>query len=264
MKLARRRNTKVRAKAPERAGRPAPEAAESRQIAMELIDWSFAVRPLNVAHVGRLGDAAHLPAISVWEFEPGRYRGIDGYHRWRLAKARGAKTVSAGVQQFPPGKAGEKAFDFACVQSNLQHGLPLTREERDRAVVRIWNRWGHSGARADGETLDGLGVLFNLTKQRIHQILSANHRGELSRAPLARQEAASLPRSELRPPPIGRRSTGGRFSTFGRFSAGTRRLSRLLADTDFVGRLLREHRSEALKELQEVRGLIDQILASKS
>src|SRR5206468_4844530 len=77
---------------------------------------------------------------------------------------------------FPAGKQGEKAFDFECVQSNMEHGLPLSREERDRAIFPIWERWGAS--RVEGETLDRLGKIFNPTKQRIHQIVRSGPHAE--------------------------------------------------------------------------------------
>jgi hypothetical protein len=150
----------------------------SRRIALDAIDWSLAIRTINVEHVGRLADAAVLPPILVWEFETGRYRGIDGYHRWRLAKSRGETTVVAAVHRFPAGAAGEKAFDLECVRANLRHGLPLTRDERDRAIVRIWRRWGQREG-GEGETLEDLGRLFNLTKQRIHQIVAAAQRSDV-------------------------------------------------------------------------------------
>src|SRR5438876_1172048 len=140
-----------------------------RHIATDAIDWSLALRSINLEHIERLSGAERLPPIKVWEFSPGHFRGIDGYHRWGVAKERGDRHVEVIVRHFPAGKQGEKAFDFECVQSNMEHGLPLSREERDRAIFRIWERWG--GARVEGETLDRLGQIFNLTKQRIHQII---------------------------------------------------------------------------------------------
>jgi hypothetical protein len=257
MPAARRAAAKGRSSSPVKLPLPAQRPPEQYRIPIDSIDWSSAIRPLNVAHVGRLGDAAQLPAIAVWEFERGKYRGIDGYHRWRLAKARREQTVSAAVQHFPAGEAGEKAFDLACVRSNLQHGLPLTREERDGAIVRIWSRWGRSSLRAEGETLDTLGSLFNLTKQRVHQIVSAADAAEAARVP--QRSAAKARRSRT-----GRRAAPGRYSTFGRFSAGTRRLSRLLADADFVSALLRERQSEVVRELHQIRQMIDRILGANS
>jgi hypothetical protein len=164
------------------------------------------------------------------------------------------------VPQFPKGREGEKAFDFECVQSNLQHGLPLTREERDRAIMRIWNRWGDRSATSGAETLESLGKLFNLTKQRVHQILSA--------AALPEQPSADA----RRPDPLGdvgtaasrtgRRAVPGGFSNFGRFSAATRRLSRVLEDAELIRDLLRQRRPEILEELRQLRGLIDIVVGS--
>jgi hypothetical protein len=231
--------------------RPAP----LRQIPIDAVDWSLAIRPISVDHVERLAAVAQLPPVKVWEVQPGQYRGIDGFHRWRLANERGDQTVAAIVRHFPNGPEGEKAFDFECIQSNLAHGLPLKREERDRAIVRVWSRWGQQGERSSGETLDSLGKLFNLTKQRIHQILVANlNGGGILEAP------GSDPNGELEPRRKSRISVPGRFSNFGRFSAAIRRVTRLLGDTDFVGALFRERQPDAVKELHRLRALLDELI----
>src|SRR5229473_3147736 len=203
----------------------------------------------------REGSGAQLPAIKVWAFQPGRYRGIDGYHRWHLANDRGDKVVEVIVRQFPKGREGEKAFDFECVQSNLQHGLPLTREERDRAIMRIWNRWGDRRTTWGAETLESLGKLFNLTKQRVHQILSAAEPPEEPTVDERRPDTfGDLGTAASR---TGKRALPGGFSNFGRFSAATRRLSRVLEDTELIRDLLHQRRPEILEELRQLRGLID-------
>src|SRR5262245_30229286 len=82
------------------------------QVPSDAIDWSFAIRSISLPHMERLAAATRVPAITVWEFLPRQYRGIDGYHRWRLAKDRGDKSVAAVVQHFPKGEEGERTFDF--------------------------------------------------------------------------------------------------------------------------------------------------------
>jgi hypothetical protein len=230
-----------------------------QQVPIDAVDWSLAIRPISSDHVERLAAVAQLPPVKVWEFQPGHYRGIDGFHRWRLAKERGEKTVGAIVRRFPKGNEGEKAFDIECVQSNLAHGLPLKREERDKAIVRIWSRWGQHAERSSGETLDSLGKLFNLTKQRIHQILVANL-GDTSRSMLGQESLE--PGAELETRRKSRVSAPGRFSNFGRFSAAVHRMTRLLGDTDFVGALFRERQPEAVHELHRLRALLDELLES--
>jgi hypothetical protein len=236
-----------------------PIAAEAkRQIATEAIDWSLALRSINLEHIERLSGAERLPPIKVWEFAPARFRGIDGFHRWRVAKERGDKHVEVIVRHFPAGRDGEKAYDFECIQSNLEHGLPLSRDERDRAILRIWQRWG--GARVAGETLDHLGQIFNLTKQRIHQIVRSGDRHEASLdGPSAAGAAAGRDDHGGQSPK--RFRANGRFSSFGRFSAATRRLSRLLADTDVLGELLTQRRSEVVEELLQLRQRLDLLIA---
>jgi len=252
------KKTRTRPKGAGPSPGPAIQGTKTREISTDAIDWSGAIRSISVDHVERLAGAAQLPAIKVWEFQPCRYRGIDGYHRWRLAKDRGHNVVEVIVLQFPKGREGEKAFDFECVQSNLRHGLPLTREERDRAIMRIWNRWGDRRTTVGAETLESLGKLFNLTKQRVHQILSA-------------AESSGEPPADERPSVIledpgtaasrtSRRAIPGGFSNFGRFSAATRRLSRVLEDADLIRDLLRQRRPEILEELRQLRGLIDVVV----
>lgn len=111
--------------------------SETRELPIETIDWSLAVRNIQRGHIGRLAGAASLPSVVVWEYEKGRFRGVDGYHRWYLAKLRRQETIHAIVRHYGSGPSGEKQFDFDCIRLNIQHGLPLTREERDRAIVRL-------------------------------------------------------------------------------------------------------------------------------
>jgi hypothetical protein len=247
--------------------RPAAQRPASQEIPLASIDWSYTLRAINVEHVERLAGAASLPPIAVWEYQPRRYRGIDGYHRWRLAKHRGAAVVPALVHRFPSGPAGEKAFEFECVRTNLQHGLPLTREERNRAIARLWNRWGRTHAHPGGHTLDDLGRLFNLTKQRVHQILAARpaeldeRRAAAFDRDSAGPGAAPAARLNTLPPAGGRVGRPGRFSTMGRFSAATHRLKNLLRDVEFVSDVLDEDRSAALGQLRELQTLIDEVLS---
>jgi hypothetical protein len=240
--------------------------ANVQRIPIDAIDWSFVIRPISLEHVDRLAAASQLPPIKVWQVQPGKYRGIDGYHRWRLAKRRGDKDVDASIFRFPQGESGERAFEFECVKSNLQHGLPLTREQRDRAIVRIWNHWGGAAHRSgSGITLDQLGKLFSLTKPRIHQIISSKTEmtGRSGDALLS-DEDTKEDDSDLsdRHRPV--QAHPGGFSTFGRFSSATARLSRLLSDEDFVGKLFRERNPEVLKVLVKLRALIDNVVTAKA
>jgi hypothetical protein len=253
------------------AGVPSKAAGLLRKVLTTAIDWSYTLRPINIEHIERLGGATRLPPISVWEFQPGRYRGIDGYHRWRLAKHRGEPLVEATLHRYPQGPAGEQAFEFEAVRSNLQHGLPLSRDERNRAIARLWSRWGRGEGRPGGYTMDDIGRLFNLTKQRVHQILIAQQAAETwvpdpvqaGGGETSRNRSAEPPAQAARMPASGRVGTPGRFSTFGRFSAATRRMRNLLRDDPFMAALWRQHRVEALAQLRELQGLIDNALAGR-
>lgn len=206
--------------------------ADVRQLALEVIDWTSALRSIKADHVERLAGASRLPAIRVWERRPGEYCGIDGYHRWRLAYERCDRFVKALVHRYPDDSAGERIFEIECIRSNIRHGLPLSRAERDAALRRFWSRWGRSRERPAGETLDTVGVLFNLTRQRVHQILTA---GEFE------DERG--------------------FSDFGRFTAATRRMSTLLDDTALFQALLMERPSEVQTILAALQARIAVLLA---
>jgi hypothetical protein len=210
--------------------------------------------------VDRLAGVQDLPPIKVWEYAPSRYRGIDGYHRWRVAKNAHQKLVTAAVLHFAPGDEGRRAFDIESVQSNMRHGLPLTRDERDRAITQLWSRWRRTPERPDGLTLAQVAELFGLTKPRIHQILSRslNDRSEGSSA--AGNTAA------VAGPEIGQRQSGRRMSSpkpggvsgFGRFTAATKRLTTLLQD-EIVLEALRARPDDVAHLLATLRGLIERI-----
>lgn len=211
---------------------------EVDHVPIDAVDWSFAVRSLNSEHLERLAGAARLPVIKVWEVQPGQFRGIDGYHRWRVLKTRGHTTLPVVKCHFAQGKAGERQFEIESIRSNVQHGLPFTKAERDRIIRRFWTRWRQPQSPGDEVTLEELGKLFNLTRQRVHQIIGAG-------------------KTELAP----RR---GGFSSFGRFSAATHRMSTLLTDSAFLRELLQERESEVTTALRELGKLIDGVLKQKA
>lgn len=274
----RRRRTPTMVRVKSKSGRSRPATATKRarsspavlniqSVPIDAIDWSFSIRPISMDHVDRLAAATQLPPIKVWQFQAGKYRGIDGYHRWHLAKARGDKAIETIICRFSQTESGERAFEFECIRSNLQHGLPLTRHQRDRAIARIWNRWGRAAKRSKrGITLDQLGKLFNLTKARIHQIVSSTSEfgSETDLGPLDEHgpnvTSELDARGHLRP----FQAHPGGFSSFGRFSSATVRLSRLLADDDFIGKLLHEGNPEVLRVLVRLRALIDHVVIPKS
>jgi hypothetical protein len=247
----------------------APVGAESREISIDSIDWSEAVRGIDPEHARRLASAATLPPVVVWEFEKGKFRGIDGFHRWQVAKARGSRTLGVVIRRYAAGPEGQKRFEFDCVQMNIKHGLPLTRDQRDRAITRLWNRWGRSSKRLDGMTLDEIAHTFNLTKQRIHQVIVSNAtsqpatgNAELAAAPVTLEES---PRPGAGPQVMkGSRGRATGFSTLGRFTAATKRLSTVLSDVQFVRQLIQSHQVEVRELLLDLRALLDTFLVPDS
>ncbi|MFC6564154.1 ParB/RepB/Spo0J family partition protein [Actinoplanes utahensis] len=85
------------------------------------------------AHVRLLAESGTaLPPILVHR---GSMRVIDGMHRVRAARLRGADTIEA---RFFDG-SDEEAFVVA-VKANRAHGLPLTFAEREAAATRLISR----------------------------------------------------------------------------------------------------------------------------
>jgi len=201
---------------------PPQRQPEVRQVPVNAIEWSFVIRAIDITHLERLRGAARLPAIKVWEVMPGVYRGIDGYHRWRVARDRGEGHVLAILYRFASSSEGEKAF--------------LTKAQRDAAILGFWSRWGRADGRPHGETLDSIGKLFGLTRQRVHQIVSLNAGSD---------------------EPSGEHG----FSSFARFTAATRRMSTLLADSAFLDQLVDERADDVLNGLRELDHAISAVLA---
>jgi hypothetical protein len=236
-----------------------------REVLVKDIDWSLALRGVSRAHIERLAGAVMLPAVVVWEQETGRYRGIDGFHRWYLAQKRGQRAIEAVVRHYDEGEAGERQFDLDCISMNIQHGLPLTRVERDRAVIRIWNRWGRRASRPDGISLDELGRTFNLTKQRIHQIITSRQCSKPTSSearPAADSELIATAHqlgSDLATTSETEVARSG-FSEYGRFTAAARRLTTVLGDMNLVQHVLVDHPEEVRSILREIRDRLEALL----
>ncbi|GHG51853.1 ParB N-terminal domain-containing protein [Streptomyces griseocarneus] len=84
----------------------------------------------NPEHIRALAESdAQLPPIVVM---PSTMRVIDGMHRLRAAELRGATEIE--VRYF---EGEEKDAFVLAVESNVTHGLPLTRDDRKAAAARI-------------------------------------------------------------------------------------------------------------------------------
>lgn len=92
-------------------------------------------------HIDLLAVAgSRLPPILVHRAS---MRIIDGMHRWRAAVQRGDDTIE--VEYFDG--TMDEAF-LRAVSANVEHGLPLTRPDREAAVVRIIASHSHMSDRA--------------------------------------------------------------------------------------------------------------------
>lgn len=85
---------------------------------------------IDPEHVRRLAesDAEFQPILVHRE----TMRVVDGMHRVRAVKLRGRQTIAA--QWF---EGDEREAFLLAVESNVRHGLPLSREERKHAALRI-------------------------------------------------------------------------------------------------------------------------------
>ncbi|MDG9716052.1 winged helix-turn-helix transcriptional regulator [Streptomyces sp. DH24] len=85
---------------------------------------------IDLEHVQRLAesDAEFQPIVVHRE----TMRVVDGMHRVHAMRLRGHHTLAA--QWF---EGDEQAAFLLAVESNVQHGLPLSREERKQAALRI-------------------------------------------------------------------------------------------------------------------------------
>lgn len=85
---------------------------------------------IDPEHVRRLAesDAEFQPILVHRE----TMRVVDGMHRLRAVKLRGRNTLAA--QWF---EGDEREAFLLAVESNVKHGLPLSREERKHAALRI-------------------------------------------------------------------------------------------------------------------------------
>lgn len=117
---------------------------------------------IDLEHVRRLAE-------SEAEFQPilvhrKTMRVVDGMHRVHAAKLRGQHTIA--VQWF---EGDEQAAFLVAVESNVRHGLPLSREERKQAALRILSRhsdWSdRSIAKMSGLSAKSVGVLRRQTTE---------------------------------------------------------------------------------------------------
>ncbi|MEU0844631.1 ParB N-terminal domain-containing protein [Streptomyces sp. NPDC005962] len=122
-----------------------PSAVEPVPVSSLVPGLSPRLRGEDAAHVARLAEVdGPLPPIVV---ERATMRVIDGMHRLMAAWTKGQETIEV---RFFDGTA-EEAFLLA-VRSNMAHGLPLSREDRRAAAVRILLSSPHLSDRAVART----------------------------------------------------------------------------------------------------------------
>lgn len=110
---------------------PCPESEASFQIDLSSLRPADSPRfGIDLEHVRRLAESeADFQPILVHRET---MRVVDGMHRVHAMTLRKARTVAA--QWF---EGDEQAAFLLAVESNVRHGLPLSREERKQAARRI-------------------------------------------------------------------------------------------------------------------------------
>ncbi|MEV3992614.1 ParB/RepB/Spo0J family partition protein [Streptomyces sp. NPDC049837] len=111
---------------------------------------------LDHAHVRALAESeAEFPPILVHR---ATLRVVDGMHRLRATELRNRRTISARWFE-----GDEQAAFLLAVESNVRHGLPLSRDERKQAAMRILRAhpdWSdRSIAEMTGWNATGVGAL---------------------------------------------------------------------------------------------------------
>jgi len=119
------------------------------------------------------------PALKVWQSEDGSYAIIDGFHRREAAIRAGIKKLGCEVLDVPKDDLLALAYRF-----NRDHGVPLSRAERDRIIVKL---------RVEtGKTQEEIGKAIGLSQNRISEILHNSGADELQRTALDPDEQRSI------------------------------------------------------------------------
>lgn len=79
-------------------------------------------------------NVSKLPYIEVVTLSGGRFGILRGYHRYEAHRLAGRKSMKVIVKDLPP----EDWHHYAVID-NVAHGLPLTTEDRKRAVTELLN-----------------------------------------------------------------------------------------------------------------------------
>jgi len=100
-----------------------------------------------------------LPPVTV---QQGTGVLIDGFHRVAAAEHTGKLHIPVEEIDIPDGNL----FAEACRRNNL-HGLPLTKDERNGAIVKLYK---------DGFKMEALGEMWGITHQQVSNIVGADER----------------------------------------------------------------------------------------
>jgi ParB-like chromosome segregation protein Spo0J len=122
-------------------------------------DWELQVRKeLDSDAVDRYQDLwDSMPALELYRVEDELLL-VDGFHRFEAATGLGLSEVEATITDGTHEQAEE-----AAILANTEHGLPLTKPERNEAIKRLC---------ALGWNYADIGARFGITKGRISQLLN--------------------------------------------------------------------------------------------
>ena len=139
-----------------------------------VVDWEFNFRDgMDEDTIGRYRDSAEsLPPVTVFQVGD-QLLLADGFHRLEALKRNGVETVA--VHKFQGARGDVK--EWAAI-SNATHGRPLTREERNRAIVWLYEY---------GTSTEDIGRKFRLSASMVSRI--ATEAGSRRRAPDIQEKA---------------------------------------------------------------------------
>jgi len=122
-------------------------------------DDEYVIRPLNEDAINRYVDLFKAGKQKSIKIQKGTNLIVDGYHRVEAAKRLGLEKIKANVIDIPDNEIRSQAF-----KANKNHGVPLTREERDELIVKLYHK--------DGKTPQQIADIIELTDRWIREILS--------------------------------------------------------------------------------------------
>jgi DNA modification methylase len=129
-----------------------------------------------------LREKGSCPALKV---QKGTMRVIDGWHRLAAAKAENIKELGCEILDVPDSELRALAYSL-----NAKHGVPLSIEERNKAIVDLYTK--------DGKTQEQIAKIVGLSQRRVGQILEIEAPSNTNIFELSRERQTAIIRLILK------------------------------------------------------------------